>query len=69
MKNEEIVTPNTENGECIWHAWNATESFFVLTKGGIIGSRSAHKSLTKEYGKIYMDITYSATKSSITREF
>lgn len=68
MKNQ-LITPNTAKGENIFHCWNATESFYVFTQRGKRGIESAYSQLKKQFGKIYMDITYCANKKEIVQYF
>ncbi len=64
-----LVTSNPQMGENIWHCWNAEHSFFAFTQRGVLGSSFAQRMLDKEFGHIYMSITYSAPKNRIERYF
>ena len=64
-----MIIPNNRQGENMWHVWNADVCFTVFTQRATIGSRLAHQILSKEYGKVYMDITYCAPKGEIKHYF
>lgn len=59
-----LITSNTRKGECLFHCWNATESFYVYTQNGKRGMDAAYADV-KKYPNITMSIAHCVAKKDI----